>query len=69
MLEFTIIDRALKMSHTMHSARSIFKLISNICRWVYPEPSQRSKIGRFEKIIIAFNYFCKTLHLKSLRGF
>ena len=24
---------------------------------------------RFGKIIIAFNYFCKKLHLKSLRGF
>ena len=24
---------------------------------------------RFRKVIIAFNYFCKKLHLKSLRGF
>ena len=23
----------------------------------------------FEKIIVVFNHFCKTLHLKSFRGF
>ena len=33
-------------------------------RWL-----ERSKIERFGKITIAFNYFCKTLHLKSLREF
>ena len=25
-------------------------------------------MGRFGKIIIVFKYFCKKLHLKSLRG-
>ena len=33
------------------------------------EPCQRSKIEHFGKIIVAFNYFHKILHLKSLRGF
>ena len=38
-------------------------------RWAYSQPCQRSKTERFRKIIVAFNYFRKTLHLKSLRGF
>ena len=33
------------------------------------EPSQRSKMEHFEKTITVFNYFCKYLHLKSLRWF
>ena len=36
---------------------------------MYSEPSQRSKIQRFGKITIAFNYFRKTLCRKSLRWF
>ena len=36
--------------------------------FAYSEPSQRSKMERFRKIIMLFNYFCKKLHLKSLRG-
>ena len=50
-----IYDSSLNMSYTMHSTRSLYKLIST-----YWEE-------RFGKIITAFNYFCKTLHLKSLR--
>ena len=34
----------------------------------YSEPSQRSKMEHFGKIIMLFNYFCKKLRLKSLRG-
>ena len=36
-------------------------------RWAYSEPCERSKIEHFGKIIIAFNYSFKTLHLDSLR--
>ena len=32
------------------------------------EPGQRSKIERFGKIILLFNYFCKKLNLKFLRA-
>ena len=38
-------------------------------RWAYSEPCRRSKIEPFRKIVIALNYFRKTLHFKSLRGF
>ena len=48
-----IYDSSLNMSYTMHSTRSLYKLISTC--WE----------ERFGKIITAFNYFCKTLHLKS----
>ena len=48
-----------------HSASS-WALIE---KWAYSEPYQRSKIKLFAKMIIAFNYFCRTLNLKSLRGF
>ena len=60
MFEFTIIDRVLNISNTSHSARSLYKLM---------KPCQRSKIKHFRKLIMAFNYFRKTFHLKSLRGF
>ena len=33
------------------------------------EPGQRSKMERFGKMILVFNYLCKKLHLKSLRWF
>ena len=64
---FTIINRVLNMSYTIHSARSLYKLMS--AYWVLIEPCQRSEIERFGKIIIAFNYFCKIRHLQFLRGF
>ena len=70
MSEFTIIDRVLNISHTVHSARSLYNVISAITeRWVYSEPCERSKIERFWKIIIAFNYFHKKTDFKSLRKF
>ena len=69
MPEFTIIDRVLSMSRTIHSARSLYKLRVLIERWAYSEPFQRSNIERFGKIIVAFNYFRETPRLKSLRGF
>ena len=60
MSEFTMIDRVLNIYHTIHSTRSFCKLMSTY--W---------EIGvlfeYFGKIIISFNYFCKILHLKSLR--
>ena len=34
---------------------------------MYSEPSQRSKIGRFEKIIIVFNYFYKKLNVSGFK--
>ena len=54
MSEFTIIDRVLNMHPTMHSAKSLYKLMS-------------TKMGRFGRKISVFNYFCKKLNLKSLR--
>ena len=50
--EFSIIDSFVNMYHTIHSATSLYKLIST-----------------YWQIIIVFNYFCKKLQLKSLRGF
>ena len=48
--------------------RSLYKLISTC--WVLIHKSVRiSEMEHFGKIVIAFNYFCKTLHIKSLRGF
>ena len=38
-------------------------------KWIYSESCWISKIEHFGKIIISFNYFCKTHHLKSLWGF
>ena len=49
MSEFTILDRVLNISHTIHREVILQK--------------------GFLEISIAFNYFRKTLHLKSLRGF
>ena len=70
MSEFLIIDRVLNMYHTiMHSASSLKKLMSTYSEFTYSELGQRSKMECFGKIIIVFNYFCKKLHLKSLRGF
>ena len=69
MSESTITDRVLNMSHTEHSRRSRYKLMSTYWEMAYLEPYQRSKKERFGKIIIAFNCFRKTHHPKSLRGF
>ena len=64
MSEFTIIDRILNMYHTLHSARSLCKLLSTYLeifrgREVYSEPWQRAKTECFGKIIIVFKYFSK----------
>ena len=64
---FTIINRLLNMCHTIHSLRSLWKLVSTY--WEIFETGQRSKMERFGKMIIVFNYFCKKCQLKPLRGF
>ena len=68
MSEFTIIDRVLNMYHTIYSARSLYKLTSTNWGIGVFRNGQRSKMEPFGKIIIVFNYFCKKLHLKSLRN-
>ena len=57
MSEFTIIDRILNMHHTVHIARSLYKLVSTY--WEIVVFRTRSKMEHFGKIIIVFNYFCK----------
>ena len=57
MSEFTIIDRILNMHHTVHIARSLYKLVSTY--WEIVVFRTRSKMEHFGKIIIIFNYFCK----------
>ena len=52
MSEFTIIDRVLNIYHTIHSPRSLFKLRVLTEKKIYSVPGQRSKMKRFEKIII-----------------
>ena len=52
MSELTIIDRVLNIYHTIHSARSLFKLRVLTKKQTYSVPGQRSKMKRFEKIII-----------------
>ena len=64
MSEFTITNRVL--NSILGHSKSELVLIE---RWSSSEPFQRSKVERFGKIIIAFNYFSKTLYVKSLRGF
>ena len=64
MSDFLIIDSFLNTYLTTHSARSLHKLVST-----YSEPDQRSKMERFGKKIILFNYLCKKLNLKSLSRF
>ena len=66
MSAFTIIDRVLNMSHTMHSVRSLYKLISTYWEMGVFRTLSRSKIERFGKIIIAFNYFRKRLSILNL---
>ena len=61
--QFTIIDRVLSMSNTIHSARSLYKLMSSYWELsVIRTLSKISKIERFRKIIIAFNCFHKLLY-------
>ena len=60
MSEFTIIYKVLSMYHTIHSTRSLCKSISTYWE-TYSEPDQRSKIERFGKIIIVFNWIAKKL--------
>ena len=67
MSEFTITYRVLNIYHTIISARSPYKLMSTY--WFISDSGQRSTIERLGKIIIVFKYFCKELHIKSLRGF
>ena len=62
--EHTTIDRVLKMYHTVHSARLVYKLMST-----YSEHGKRSKMERFAKTIIVVKKFSKKLDLKSLRVF
>ena len=74
MFESMIIDRALNMARFWicliqyktggHSTSSwiLFE------RWAYLKPCQKSKTERSGKIMTAFNYFLKTLHLKSFGG-
>ena len=64
---FTIINRLLNMYHTIHSSRSVWKLMSTY--WEIFRTVQRSKMERFGKMIIVFNYFRKKCQLKPLRGF
>ena len=47
------------MSHTKHSARSFYKLVSTYWEIGVIRTCHRSKLEGFGKIIIAFNYFRK----------
>ena len=69
MSEFSIIDSVLNISLTIHSARSLYKLMSTYWEMAYSEPGQRSKMEHFGKIIVVLTIFEKKLHLKSLRDF
>ena len=69
MSEFSIIDRVLNISLTIHSARSLYKLMSTYWEMAYSEPGQRSKMEHFGKIIVVLTIFEKKLRLKSLRDF
>ena len=59
---FTIMNRFLNMYHIIHCAESLYKLMS-IWEKGISEPGQRSKMERFRKIIIVFNYFCKKSYI------
>ena len=68
---FAKIDMVLSMSISIHHTRLLHNLVNTYweTRLAYSKPCQRSKIECFGKIIIAFNYFFETLHLKFLRRF
>ena len=53
--------RILNMHNTLHEVT--LKVNDYLLRYV------KDLRQRFGKITIAFDYFCKTIHLKSLRGF
>ena len=58
--EFSIIDRVQKIYHTIHSARSLYKLMSTY--WEIQSlfrTGSKIKMERFGKIIIVFNCFRK----------
>ena len=66
---FIVIDKALSMADTVCSTRSLFKLIGN-----YWEKGIFRTLPMSQGIVhwkndYSFNYFCKTLHLKSFRRF
>ena len=67
MFGFTLMDRVLNIYHTIHRARSLYKLMSTYWEIGVFRTRQRSKMERFGKISVFFNYFCKKLNLKSLR--
>ena len=52
MHKYTITDKDLNMSHTIHGAKLPIKVL--VERWMNSEPYQRSKVERFGKILIAF---------------
>ena len=63
MSEFTKIDRVLNMYHTIHSARSLCKLMSIYWEISVFRTGQRSKMESFGEIITLFNYFQKIWNL------
>ena len=70
MFEFMILERFVNMYHTIHSARLFYKLMSSY--WEMGVFRTLSKIldrALWKNNYSIFSYFCKTLHLKSFRGF
>ena len=47
----------------------LFRTLTYLKPHTYVEPSQRCKIECFAKIVKSYNYFFKTLYLRSLRRF
>ena len=47
----------------------IFRALTNSKPDSYSEPSQKLKMAYFAKIVKSYNYFSKTLNLRSLTGF
>ena len=68
MSKFTIIDRVLNISHKIHSARSFDKLMSTYWEMSLFRTLLKIVDEHFGKSFDSFNCFCKTIHLKSLRG-
>ena len=62
-----IIDRVLNMSHTIQ-VQGV--QVNEYLLRHGPIQNPVKDLGlHFEKIIVVFNHFCKTIHLKSFRGF
>ena len=59
-------NRPGSMYYTTHSTRSNEYLLGDLCVQNLVEDLQW---GTFGKIIMTFNYFCKKVNHKSLRGF